>query len=389
VNLVDLVVVVVVLVAAVNGYRAGLGRVVLPTAGYVLGFLLGVRVVAPLVMRAIDAPLGRLVSAILATLALSLIAGAIGSVAARKLDRASDRLHLGPVTRTLGAALQAAMVLFLAWLLASGLTTVEAYGIGRQVQTSPIIRTLNSALPTPPDIVSRLKGIISPNGFPNVFLAGEPLPTQVSGGAPVDAAILAAAGQSVVQVIGPGCGGLVEGSGFVVAPGIVVTNAHVVAGVQRPTVTDTAGQHDATVVLFDPDEDLAVLTASTLQAPSLATESRTMTPGTQGAVLGYPGGGPLRADGAVVLDAMTAVGQNIYGEGTVTRAVYQLAADIQPGSSGGPLVTADGQVAGVVFAKSVSQDAVGYALVWNEVAAEVDAAKTLTDAVPTGACSTS
>jgi len=388
-NVVTVLIVVMVLLAAVHGYRAGLGRVVLPTAGYVLGFLLGVRVVAPLVMRSIDAPVGKVVSAILATLALSLIAGAIGSVAARRFDRASDRLHLGPVTRTLGAALQAAMVVFLAWLLASGLTTVEAYGIGRQVQASPIIRALNSALPTPPDLVSRLKGIISPNGFPNVFLAGEPRPTQVSPGGPVDAAVLAAAEQSVVQVIGPGCGGEVEGSGFAVAPGIVVTNAHVVAGVQRPTVTDTAGQHDATVVLFDPDEDLAVLTTAGLQAPAMATDSGTMAPGTRGAVLGYPGGGPLRADDAVVQDSMTAVGQNIYGQGSVSRAVYQLAANIQPGNSGGPLVTADGRVAGVVFAKSVSLDAVGYALVWNEVAAEVDAAKTLTAAVPTGACSTS
>ncbi|PVU83250.1 hypothetical protein DDP54_09880 [Cellulomonas sp. WB94] len=101
-NVVTVVIVVLMLLAAVHGYRAGLGRIVLPTAGYVAGFLLGVRVVAPLVMRSIDAPVGKVVSAVLATLALSLIGGAIGSVAARRFDRASDRLHLGPVTRTLG-----------------------------------------------------------------------------------------------------------------------------------------------------------------------------------------------------------------------------------------------------------------------------------------------
>ncbi|NMM17932.1 MAG: MarP family serine protease [Cellulomonas sp.] len=386
-NVVTAVIVVLMVLAAVHGYRVGLGRIVLPTAGYVAGFLLGVRVVAPLVMRSIDAPVGKMVSAALATLALSLIGGAIGSVAARRFDRASDRLHLGVATRALGATLQAAMVLFLAWLLASGLATVEAYGIGRQVQASPIIRALNSALPTPPDLVSRLKGFISPNGFPNVFLAGEPQPTQVSPGGPVDAAVLATAEKSVVQLVGPGCGGEVEGSGVVVAPGVVVTNAHVVAGVRRPTVVDAAGRHDAKVVLFNPDEDLAVLIASTLKAPPLATDPDTLAPGTRGTVVGYPGGGPLRADDAVVVDSMTAVGQNIYGQGSVSRAIYQLAANVQPGNSGGPLVTADGRVAGIVFAKSVKQDAVGYALVWNELAAQVDAARTLTAAVPTGACS--
>ena len=206
-------------------------------------------------------------------------------------------------------------------------------------------------------------------------------------GGPVDATVLATAEKSVVQLVGPGCGGEVDGSGVVIAPGIVVTNAHVVAGVRRPTVVDGAGQHEATVVLFDPDEDLAVLTVSKLKAPALATDLDTLAPGSRGAVVGYPGGGPLRSDDAVVVDSMTAVGQNIYGQGSVRRLVYQLSANIQPGNSGGPLITADGRVGGIVFAKSVNQDAVGYALVWKEVAAEVDAAKTLTAAVPTGACS--
>jgi S1-C subfamily serine protease len=385
-NLLTVIIVLALVAAAAHGYRLGLGRVVLPSAGYVGGFLLGVRL-APLVMDRVALPIAKLVSAVVIALVLAAVGGALGGFVAQRLDRASDRLHLGPLTRTLGAALQAAIVLFLVWLLASGLANVEAYGLGRQVQTSPIIRALNSALPAPPDIVSRLKGIISPNGFPNVFVTGEPQAAPVIPDQRIDPTTLAAAERSVVQLVGLGCGGEVEGSGFVVAPGVVVTNAHVVAGVRQPTVVDATGQHRTTVVLFDPNEDLAVLKVPTLNDPALATATGTVAPGAAGAVLGYPGGGPLRGGDAVVLDETIAVGQNIYNQGTVRRAIYTLSADVQPGNSGGPLITADGRVAGIVFAKSVSQNQVGYALVWSELAAEVGTASRRSAAVPTGACS--
>ena len=385
-NLVTLLIVVALLFGAVVGYGMGLGRVVLPSAGFVAGLWLGVRL-APMVMRAVGAPVAKLAVAVVATLVLASFGGAVGRFAASRLDRASDRLHLGLISRTLGAALQASIVLVLAWLLASGLTNVEAYGLGRQVQTSPIIRALNAVLPTPPDIVSRLKGIISPNGFPNVFVAGEPQPAPAAPGRRIESAVVVAAERSVVQVIGLGCGGKVEGSGFVVAPGVVVTNAHVVAGVHGLTVLDPAGRHAATVVQFDPDEDVAVLKVLTLKAPALATSTGIAAPGSPGAILGYPGGGPLREGAAVVIDQVIAVGQNIYNQGSVRRAVYEVSADIQPGNSGGPLITADGRVAGIVFAKSVSQDRLGYALVWDEVAPDVDAAGRKSTAVPTGACS--
>ena len=386
-NLVTLVIVVAVLIGAVHGYRVGLGWVVLPLAGLVVGFLLGVRL-APLAMGLVSPPIAKLAVAVFATLLLASVGGAVGRFAARKLDLASDQLHLRPISRTLGAGLEAAIVLVLAWLLASGLTNVETYGLGRQVQASPIIRALNSALPTPPDIVSRLKAFISPNGFPTVFLAGEPRPTQLTPSQRVDAAVIASAERSVVQVIGLGCGGKVEGSGFVVSPGVVVTNAHVVAGVHDLTVLDSAGKYSATVVHFDPNEDLAVLRVSALKAPALATDPGAVPSGAAGAVLGYPEGGPLREADAVVLDETTAVGQNIYGQGTVRRAIYEVAADVQPGNSGGPLITSDGRVAGIVFAKSVSQDRVGYALVWSDVAADVNTAGQQSAAVSTGACST-
>lgn len=384
-NLVTVILIVALLIGVVRGYRLGLGWVVLPSAGFVGGFLLGMRL-SPAAMRLVDQPVAKFAVAVVATLLLAGLGGAIGRFAAHRLDVASDRLHLGWASRTLGAGLQAAIVLVIAWLLASGVSTVEAFGLGRQVQTSAVIQALNSVLPTPPDVVSRLRGIISPNGFPRVFLAGEPRAAVMTPGQPVDSATLAAAEGSVVQVIGLGCGGKVEGSGFVVAPGVVVTNAHVVAGVRAPTVLDDAGEHGATVVHFDPDEDLAVLRAPTSRAPSLAAETGALGPGTAGAVLGYPGGGPLHESDAVVLSETIAVGQNIYNQGSVRRSIYELSADIRPGNSGGPLIGTDGKVAGIVFAKSVTQDRVGYALLWSEVAADVGAARQREAPVSTGRC---
>ena len=386
-NVVTVIMIVALLIGVVHGYRLGLGWVVLPSAGFVAGFLLGVRL-APLAMSFVDHQAAKLATAVVVTIILISLGAALGRFVARRFDTASERLHLGWVNRTLGAGLQAAIVLVVAWLLASGMSTVDALGLGRQVQASPVIRALNDALPAPPDIVSRLRGIISPNGFPNVFLAGEPRSAVITPGQTIDPATIASASGSVVQVIGVGCGGIVEGSGFVVAPGVVVTNAHVVAGVGELVVTDGAGRHAATAVHFDSDQDLAVLTAPTLQAPALPTDSTDLAPGATGAVLGYPGGGPLRASDSVVLERTTAIGQNIYDQGTVSRSIYAIAADIEPGSSGGPLLTTDGAVAGVIFAKSVTQDDVGYALIWSEVAADVDAASQRTEAVPTGACTT-
>lgn len=384
-NVVSWLIVIALVIGAVRGYRLGLAGVILPSVGFAAGFLLGAHL-APDVMRFVGPPVAKFAVAVLAAFLLGSLGGAVGSFAARRLDGASDRLHLGRITRSLGAGLEAVMVLVFAWLLASGLTNVGTFGLGRQVQASPIVRALDAALPPPPDLVSRLQAIISPNGFPRVFLSTEPRAARVTPSQPVKATVVAAAERSVVQVIGSGCGGRVEGSGFVVAPGVVVTNAHVVAGVRGVSVLDSAGGHSATVVHFDPDEDLAVLEVSALQAPALATESGVVAPGAAGVVLGYPGGGPLREAGAVVLDEKIAVGQNIYARGTVSRAIYEVASDIEPGNSGGPLITAGGRVAGIVFAKSVSQNRVGYALVWSEVAAGVETASHHSAAVATGAC---
>jgi len=198
-----------------------------------------------------------------------------------------------------------------------------------------------------------------------------------------------------VKVEGPGCGVIQEGSGFAVGGGLVVTNAHVVAGVAAPQVIDGSGPHPATAVLFDPELDVAVLAVRGLAAPPLTLDrGPTVSRGSTGAVLGYPNGGAFTYGAAGVMAWFEATGLDIYGRNQITRTVYELAAVIRPGNSGGPLVyesanradPLNGQVVGVVFARSTTDSQVGYALGSAPVAADVARARVALRTVSTGPC---
>jgi S1-C subfamily serine protease len=215
--------------------------------------------------------------------------------------------------------------------------------------------------------------VLDPSGFPNVFAQFEP-PAASPLPLPSDPAIRAAAARaapSTVKILGTACGQILEGSGFVVAPGVVVTNAHVVAGEQGQAVEDRSGTHRAFAVAFDPKIDVAVLRSPGLSAPTLPMSTATVPRGTEGAVLGYPGGGPLDTGPAVVLREENAVGRDIYGTGLTARDIYELRADVRPGNSGGPLVNTRAVVIGVVFARSARTPDIGYALTSAQVASRV------------------
>jgi S1-C subfamily serine protease len=190
----------------------------------------------------------------------------------------------------------------------------------------------------------------------------------------------------VVKIVGQGCGGLVDGSGFVVGSNLVVTNAHVVAGISRQFVVDSDGTHSATAIWFDPELDLAILRVANLAGQPLQLAGGIVPDKTAAVVLGYPGGGSFTANPASVLDQFTATGRDIYSRGVTDRSIYELAADIEPGNSGGPLVTADGKVIGVIFARSTTYDNVGYALTMDTVIDAISKASARNNAVDTGSC---
>ena len=191
---------------------------------------------------------------------------------------------------------------------------------------------------------------------------------------------------SVVKIQGLGCGGIVEGSGFIVRPGIVITNAHVVAGISHPYIYDNNGSHSAEVIWFDPNLDLAILKTSNLSGKPLPIDTSIVSNGTGGVVLGYPGGGTFQAKIASVMNEFLATGKNIYGTGKTNRSVYEIQADVIPGNSGGPLVIANGQVIAVVFAQSTTYYHVGYAITANQIIPEINQALNQNSERNTGSC---
>jgi S1-C subfamily serine protease len=279
--------------------------------------------------------------------------------------------------------------LLVTWFLAFNLVQGPFPSISQQIRGSAIVRGLDAVLPRPPMLLAQVRSFLDRFGFPEVFVGLPPAPA-----GPVDPPTAAqareaflAADQSTFRIVGAACGRIQEGSGFLLDGGMVVTNAHVVAGVQVPRIqSQNGGEISGAVVAFDPDRDLAVLRVDPTVAEALPVAPGIANRGAAGAVVGYPGGGDLTGVKAAVRREMNAVGRDIYGRDTVEREIYELQTHVVPGNSGGPFVTSNGVVTGVVFAASTSNDGIGYALTTNELRPVLSRARTGAGRVGTGPC---
>jgi len=392
-NWVDYALLAVVALAGIRGLRSGAAMQVLTYAGLFLGLFLGA-LIAPPLAGLVHGDTAKGIVAIIVLVGAATIVSGLGRLLGAQSGRFLHRVRLGAVDSAFGVVVAVAVALVVAWLAATLLQASQFTSLDRSVQQSRIVRALDAVLPPIPTVFARVERFLAHSGFPVVF-AG--LPPQTAGpvSLPTDASARAAvqrAEGSTVQVAGTGCGVIQEGSGFVVAPGFVVTNAHVVAGIAAPNVIDSTGRHPATAALFDPRLDIAVLRVPGLADPVLPVDSAVVARGSTGVVMGYPGGGPLTARKAGVAAAFDAVGLDIYGNTQTTREIYQLDAVVQPGNSGGPLVAsgdrgiADGTVIGVVFARSTTNNDVGYALAMPAVTADVARAQGARGSVGTGGC---
>ncbi len=385
----DLVLLLLLALSAFGGYRRGALLQIVGLAGMAVGLTLAV-LVAPRVARLSDDPTSQVALA-LAVIVVGAAAGNLaGWLAGTRLRSHPRAQRMRRADATGGILVSVAALLITTWFLALNLADGPFPQVARGIRGSVLVRGLDAALPAPPSITGDLQRLMGTLGFPDVFAGLPPLPA-----APVDppddaqaAAAVGAATPSTVEVLGRGCfvGFLNQGSGVVVAPGYVVTNAHVVAGTNEHWIVGVGRDHPAAVVALDPELDIAVLRVPTLDAPALELAADEVGRGAGGAVLGHVHGGPLEGVPAAVRAVIAPAGRDIYGRGVVSRRLYELQAEIARGNSGGPFVLPDGRVAGIVFAASVVADGIGYAVVSTEVIPALREAQRADAPVDTGAC---
>ena len=374
--------------SVITGFRRGAALQMVTYSGLIIGLIIGA-IIAPRLASLADDPFAQATIALLALLLFAAIGDAVGWLIGRKVWIRARQSRLGRVDAGAGSVVAGVAALITVWFLAFNLVQGPFPVVSEQIRGSLIVRGLDVLLPRPPSLLAQVRTFFDQFGFPEVFAGLPPAPA-----GPVEEPSQAeasrafdAADQSTVRIVGHACDKIQEGSGFVVEGNHVVTNAHVVAGVGSPEVQlQGGGEFPATTVLFNDDLDLAVLRLTESPAPELAFVPDTLGRGTPGAVLGYPGGGALRGDQAAIRRPMFAVGKDIYGEDSVRRQVYELQATVKPGNSGGPFVTVDGDVAGVVFAASTTNEEVGYAITSEEAIPEVRRAIESDARVSTGPC---
>jgi S1-C subfamily serine protease len=387
VNFLDLIIILFVLLQAIKWAHLGFFKGFFSLSGTLVGIGLGL-IIAPTVVGFFDDRLVQFLSAILIIVLVAAAISALGKTIGHHLSKFTKKIKLDPIDSILGATFSAFVTLGVAWLLLSVLSGGPYPAFNQQIRNSAVMQSLNQSLPPAPSVFDRLGRILNPNLFPQVFTGIEPRP--VDPVAPPSSAELRQALDStqgaIVRIESFACGGLVTGTGFLAADGLIVTNAHVIAGSAQPSVIDTNGTYRATPVLFNAELDIAILRVSGINAKPLEFANSTLPRGTTGATIGFPGGGPLEITAAGVLRDMNALGRNIYGGGIVSRHIYELQTNVVSGNSGGPVVLPDGTVIGVIFARSESANQVGYALVSTSVSPLVSQIRDNQSPVSTGQC---
>jgi S1-C subfamily serine protease len=389
VDLLDILLLLVVLAYAASGYRRGLVAGCVSLAGFVGGAVVGVWVL-PWMMDLVTP--GTTAATVTAVLTVLLPAVLVHELAGRLALRLRRELGQGPLRvadGVGGAVANSVAVLIVAWVAASVLAASSSPLVTGAIRDSRVLGAVQDAMPdTTPAWFSRATTALTQAGFPQVFNPFENESTAEVAkptGDSVTPSAANAARLSTVKIEGVSGSQGREGSGFVYASRHVMTNAHVVAGIDQPSVrVGGVGQaYPARVVLFDPQKDVAVLYVPELRAPVLKFDG-TAERGDSAVVAGYPEDGDLNLQAATVANRVRATGQNIYNDGTVTREIYSIRSTVRPGNSGGPLLTTTGQVYGVVFARSTSDDETGYVLTAAEVADDAERAANATAPVDTG-----
>lgn len=391
-NIVDWVLVGAVIVFAWAGWRQGFVAGVLSFAGFLGGGLAAAFMLPRLSPSFTDNPVLRVGIVVLGVVIAAFVGQFLASLIGRRLHQAITWRPARLVDNAAGATLAVAALAVMAWIVASAVAFVPQLPMAAQIQQSRLLVIVDTAVPNQVrDAFVGIRNMVSSADVPHVFsalgtLPGPnvklPDPKSVLGGAVTDAR------PSVVRVTGDSkeCGMSVSGSGFVYSPEHVLTNAHVVAGITEPEIQVKLSQPllSASVVLFDPQLDIAVLRVPGLDAPSLEFDADPAQTGDDAVIAGFPAGGPYDIAAARIRDVINARGDDIYGKSGVEREVYSFRGNVRHGNSGGPLLTSSGEVLGMIFASGT--DRTGYALTADQLRLASNRGVRTDKPVSTGSC---
>ncbi|RIK08866.1 MAG: hypothetical protein DCC49_08070 [Acidobacteria bacterium] len=392
-RIIDVVLVLLVAAAGVRGYYRGALLQLASYGGMLAGiFAAGILVILLEPVITNWSPTWRALTALVIFVLLLAVGETAGFALGRRIKRRLRSRSTSGTDRILGFPVAGVATLLLLWLLAgifiASPLASAAPAVSYDIRQSKILRATSQALPVGDDVMGPLRRFLTANRLPL------PLPPFESPDAPpvvIDPALagskgVARASKSVFVVRGAACGQQVEGSAWVASPGYLVTNAHVVAGMAEPRVIQGPRSLAATVTYFDPSLDLAVLRVPGIQAEPLALAGGDPAPRTQGATIGFPGGGSQVIAAAAVRTTASTRTADIYGYPGVIRELVFFAGEVKPGNSGGPLVNSDGVVIGVVFATALAGSDDDYALAPSAVREPIINGTSASKAVSTGRC---
>lgn len=386
----DFAVIALAFVFAISGWRSGALGSLLAFVGVILGGVAGM-LLAPHVIEHISGQRTRLFVWLFLVLGLVVIGEVAGVVLGRAVRGAIRNPAMRSVDSVVGVLLQVVAVLVVAWLLATPLRSSDQPALAQAFEGSRIRQEVDQVAPNwLRSVPNRLLALLNTSGISDVwhpFLQAPIVPVDAPDANIANSAVVTKARPSVVKIRGlaNGCQKVLEGTGFVVKPGRVMSNAHVVAGADSVTVESDGTTYDAKVISYDPNADISILEVPDLQAEPLTFVDGPVKSGTDALVLGYPGGGSFVATPARVREVIELNGPDIYRTTTVNREVYTIRGTVRQGDSGGPLIDLDGRVLGVVFGAAVDDPETGFVLTANEVAQQMSKVDN-TEPVATGSC---
>jgi len=395
VNTVDWLLIGALAIFAWAGWRQGFVAGVLSFAGFLGGGVAALLWLPNLIKSFVtDQSISVIVLGV-AVLASAILGQVLFSILGRRLRENLTWRPVKFVDSFAGSALNVLAFALVGWVIASVLVFMPSNSIAGQIGQSQVLSTLDAIVPNQArTLFKNVSTLVGQTGIPRIVtgFGQEPSSQVAEPEAGISRDVFPVIETFTVRLTGDAqeCNQSVSGSGFYFAPGRLLTNAHVVAGVQELQVrltgleTSVPGQ----VIYFDPQKDVAVIATKERDTRVALFARGKAEIGDNSAVAGYPGGGDLTVTPARISGILTARGENIYGDIGVERAVYSLRSNVIPGNSGGPLVNGDGQILGLVFGSNTDSD-IGYALTNSELQDAVKFAnewKQSDGATDTGSC---